>query len=225
MKLKLLTISLISLLSISASQAVTFSFEDVRLPSGAGDQGTVDSGVLAFVSATAAGSPSITATYTLTADFDGDMVDDILTFELTATAATGNIGTNANGNIGTGSPRIGTGESLTYTASISSIASGSGDPLTATFDGFDGGAFAGGSNFEDGSAFTANGELFDTPEFDLASSSTSLEIEVTANGGAAEVFINGIDFQISVGADPVPEPSGTALLGLGALGLIARRRR
>ena len=210
---------IVTILAIPASQAATtFSFDTLR----ATQNGMVSSGSFTFDSVVGVGSPEAIITYTLTADFDTDGIDDLLTFDIIATAAVGNIGDNGSGFIGTGGPRIGDGETLTYTADVPTAAFkvSSGDIFTANFDGFTGVDF--GQVFE-GSALIINGTSFATEPSGLT---PAQQIDITVSSGPNQVvapFISGVDFNITV--EEVPEPSSTALLGLGALGFLVRRRR
>ena len=221
MKTKLIPL-IVTILAIPASQAATtFSFDDLR----AAQAGSVSTGSFTFDSIVGSGTPTAILTYTLTADFDADGIDDLLTFDLIATTAVGNIGSNTAGFVGTGSPRIGDGETLTYTADVSSAAfkTSSGDIFTASFVGFTGIDFG---QVEPLSGFAINGTSFDTEPSGLT---PAQQFDITAEFGPDQVvdpFVNGVDFDIEVvEAVPIPEPSSTALLGLGALGFLARRRR
>ena len=213
---------IVTILAIPASHAaIIFSFNDIRA---SGFAGSVSEGSFNFDSVVGSGTPTATLTYTLTADFDTDGIDDTLTFDLIATAAAGNIGTNAVGFVGTGGPRIDDGETLIYTADVPTAAFkvSSGDIFTASFVGFTGIDF--GQVFE-GSAFAINGTSFFSEPSGLTPAQT---FEITAESGPNQdvaPFINGVDFDITVEAVPIPEPSSTALLGLGALGFLVRRRR
>ena len=214
---------IVTILAIPASHAaIIFSFNDIRA---SGTAGSVSEGSFNFDSIVGSGTPTATLTYTLTADFDTDGIDDTLTFDLIATAAAGNTGSNLAGFVGTGGPRIDDGETLTYTADVPTAAFkvSSGDIFTANFDGFTGVDF--GQVFE-GSALIINGTSFATEPSGLT---PAQQIDITPSFGPNQTvapFVNGVDFDIEVvEAVPIPEPSSTALLGLGALGFLARRRR
>ena len=219
MKTKLIPL-IVTILAIPASQAATtFNFDSLL----ATQAGTVSSGSFTFDSIVGVGTPTAILTYTLTADFDTDGIDDLLTFDIIATATSSNTGTNGGGFVGTsGTPRITDGETLTYTADVSSASflASSGAEFEASFVGFTGIGFG---QVETGSAFTINGDQFFSAPDDL----TPAQIfEITSNQAASQnaaSFVSGIDFDITV--EEVPEPSSTALLGLGALGFLARRRR
>ena len=220
MKTKLIPL-IVTILAIPASQAATtFSFDDIR----EGNNGSVSAGSFSFVSSAGIGTPTATLTYTLTADFDTDGTDDTLTFDLIVTTPDGNIGNNGAGFVGVGGPRFNDGQTLTYTADVSSAAfkTSSGDIFTANFDGFTGadfGAVTGTSVFE------INGTAFSTEPTDLTPAEVFAITSIEDPAQTAESFINGVDFDITVEAVPIPEPSSTALLGLGALGFLVRRRR
>ena len=110
------------------------------------------------------------------------------------------------------------GEAVNYTFSVGSLVTSSGGDFAASFDGFTGGA----ANIDPGESFIANGETFTSAAFDLASSPSET---LLVSGDVGNIFVAGLDFGVTVEAVPIPEPSSTALLGLGALGFLARRRR
>ena len=220
MKTKLIPL-IVTILAIPASQAATtFSFDTLR----ATQNGTVSAGSFSFDSDTGSGTSTGIITYTLTADFDADGVSDMLTFDIIATADTGNININGGGFVGVGNPRIDAGETLTYTADVptASFIASDGGVFVASFEGFTGGLFQN-TDFPDTpttDVFTANGVGFLTTDFSVTAADA---LTITSNEPL--IFTSGIDFDIAVEAVPVPEPSSTALLGLGALGFLARRRR
>ena len=201
---KLLTISLITtVVSLSVSQAATFNFSSIR----ASQTGSVDSGSFTFDS-TSTAAPSVTAVYTLTADFDLDGLNDTLEFSLIGTGLTNNAGVNGNGNIGIGGPRIDVGETIEFTVSIGALTLSSGQAFTATFDGFTGGNFNG-SAFPDNPTdpvFNANGEGFLTQPFSVdAADALVIDILTDSTPGdatddPASGFLNGVDFAITVDA-------------------------
>ena len=144
-----------------------------------------------------------------------------MTFELTATAVTpadSNLFLNTNGIAGVGdNVFIDENESINYTFSVGSVVTSTDDEFAASFDGFTGGTV----NIGAGESFFANGETFDSASFNLASPSETLLIDNVLGN----IFTAGLNFGITVEAVPIPEPSSTALLGLGALGFLVRRRR
>ena len=219
MKTKLIPL-IVTVLAIPASQAATtFSFDDIRE---SGTNGSVSAGSFSFDSIAGLGTPTATLTYTLSADFDTDGINDTLTFDLIVTTPDGNIGNNGNGFVGVGGPRFGDGETLTYSANVSSASflASSGAEFEASFVGFTGIDFG---QVDASSALAINGTSFSSEPSGLTPAQV---FDITAEfgpGQAIDPFINGVDFDIAVEA--VPEPSSTALLGLGALGFLARRRR
>ena len=222
---------IVTILAIPASQAATtFDFSNIRFQqNGSVTEGT-SVGTFTFVSNTTpddpaplpndsnSTAPEITANFTLTFDFDGDTINDTLTFGLTATAVapTGaNLLLNTNGIAGIGDVFINENEAISYTVLVGEIEATSGAAFAASFDGFTGGNVNIGAN----ESFDANGENFSVALFDLSSSSETLLLDNVTG----DIFTAGVNFGITVEA--VPEPSSTAFLGLGALAFLARRRR
>lgn len=60
---------------------------------------------------------------------------------------------------------------------------------------------------------------------DNSTSSTISYNPVIAGGNDFGVQYQGVNLQFKLVSSPIPEPSAMALLGLGAMGLFARRRR
>ena len=217
---------IVTILAIPASQAATtFIFNDTRFT----QFGSVSEGTVNFdpnnSTADNTSASEITASFILTDDFDEDGENDTLTFELTATAVAPP-GTsaflNANGIVGIGNVLLDAGEAINYTVSVGAVVTSTGAQFAASFDGFTGGGFG---NFDVGGidavgdSYNANGEVFTTSTFDFDSPSETLLL----TGISGSAFNNSLDFGITVEA--VPEPSSTALLGLGVLGFLVRRRR
>lgn len=153
------------------------------------------------------------------------------TFTITATQAGGTATyLNSFGNWsvegGTADGQIDSGEALTLTGSLSDFGGG----LTAgdvSFDGFSivrlGGHGAGDTGLIEntGGADVAivTAKAVDDYAIDLSSAFT-----VIADAGTT-INVQSFDAQFTVATVAVPEPSSTALLGLGGLALILRRRK
>lgn len=153
------------------------------------------------------------------------------TFTITATQAGGTavyINNFGNWSVQGGSDdrQIDSGEALTLTGSVSNFGGG----LTAgdvSFDGFNIvrlGGHAGGDtgvieNTGGADVAIVTAKAVDDYSIDLSSAFT-----VIADVGTT-INIQGYDAQFTVAAVAVPEPSSTALLGLGGLALILRRRK
>ena len=207
---------IVIILAIPASQAATtFSFNNLRFI----QFGSVNMGAtFTFDSTSSLANDSITANFTLTDDFDTDGTNETLTFGLTATAVApvdSNLSLNGNGIVGIGDVIINAGEAINYTVTVGEVETSSGAAFAASFDGFTGGNV----NIQAEESFDANGENFTVALFNLSSPSETLLLDNVSGN----IFTAGLNFNITVEA--VPEPSSTALLGLGALAFLARRRR
>ena len=230
MKTKLIPL-IVTILAIPASQAATtFSFSTLRFTQNGSVVGGAESSFIHVENTleTNGQASDVTASYILTADFDGDTLADTLTFGLTATAfaPTGsNVSVNSSGVTGVAGPGnnffIGEGQAINYTVSVGSVVTSTGAGFAASFDGFTGGSIG---STDEGDSYNANGEVFTGSTFDFDSTGTLVPSEtLLLTGVSGAVFSSGVDFGITV--EEVPEPSSTALLGLGALGFLVRRRR
>lgn len=190
-------------------------------------------------------------------DFDGDTVNDTLTFNVRVSASTGNAvsstgvpGANENNSNGAvtlngseaaaslngdrftvGNALFDGSETLTYTVENMDLGSLNGT-YVANFEGFK--TFRmfetgrGNSHIsitgEGTGLFTQDANGNSTVAVPAAHQST-LHVSALGTGGGnnQRYGIDGVGFDIEVLV--IPEPSSTALLGLGALGLLGRRRR
>ncbi|MGJ8676233.1 MAG: PEP-CTERM sorting domain-containing protein [Akkermansiaceae bacterium] len=184
-----------------------------------------------------------TYSFSITADLDGGFDDDTLTFDLVATTYTGSdVGTNGDltgatqvtaaetnfffsqaGNGNTADFMAGTFEitNVVYTGG-----SDTANNITAAY--VEGSATmlklgAGTGTYYEGletTALTVGGNLA-TVSLDPSSNGT---ISVANGDITGTVRYRVLSFDIEV-SDAVPEPSSAALLGLGSLGFLLRRRR
>eukprot|EP00903_Cladosiphon_okamuranus_P004032 g4030.t1 len=200
------------------------------------DAGNTISGFAVTISALDDGAR--TYTLTQTGNLDGGTTDDTLTFDLVYRAYTGStfdgtdvtLGTAATPsitNVNWHSNTFTTGNTLSLSIANVSYTDGEGDE-TLSFGGFTAinpisyaGTPAGDIDYYVGllGATTITGD----PTFvaDLTSNGTSPTLYFTAAGGP--VRLRNVDFQFETSA--IPEPSSTALLGLGLAGTLLLRRR
>jgi hypothetical protein len=234
--------------AMASQAAVIVDVFDADFDPDAGQFGTTSLGTLSRDQNVVDGAGPQTLQYTvsgLTIDDDGTANDSVtITFSASAfDASSGNTNINSGVNNGSGlgffAHANGWSEDddilrMDFT-NITVDVSGGGFSA-AEFLGFTALTVQNGGNGESGDAYTVNGDLysFDTlGDFSGAGStnyavspSNSLELEGvsfgTVNGGGSYRW-QDMDFQFS--ATAVPEPSSTALLGLGGLALMLRRKR
>jgi len=217
---------------MEASNAATISVLDMTPTSTSISGFTVTGGTLV-------GS---TRTYTLTqtADLDGGSVDDTLSFDLIYEAYTGStyaagdvtLGTTStpNGNnINWHSNEFTTGDTLSLEVANISYTDGEGDE-TLAFKGFTSmrpaavtsiGTPTGDIDYYVGLIGATTVTIDPTAEASLTSNGASPTVFLTAADGP--VRLRNLDFQFET--SQIPEPSSTALLCLGGLALILRRRK
>ncbi|MEP4077291.1 PEP-CTERM sorting domain-containing protein [Haloferula sp.] len=227
---KIILIGGITLSSALASQAALITIDNIDPVAGSYSD---------FTSTGTGDSFSLTRTF----DFDGGGTDDTLTFTLTRTTyATGTIAglnvtvgaVNAGGNTVNWYSNFGDAESIQLVVSGITYTSGEADGTTVVFDGFQG---IGRTNFTSGTG-AGNAEIdyhvHTGPvgstiitntggTHDLTSAGSSTNVFLTAETGSGGIRLRDVDLQFSTVA--IPEPSSAALLGLGALALLVRRRK
>jgi len=218
-------------LAISAS-AATMAFTGVDTLNG----GTVSSGTLGTGSRLGSASATTTVSFSVTgADLQG--VSGLTTVDvvLNIVSNAGNVVQNGGdtGITGGGSDRLDTSESLTF--SFNSITTNLGAAVTTSFNGFTYVDFkassAGAFGLNDRLNLDVDGTANDLTDHNANLTSDSLTfpassfftVEKAAAGGGDGFRVSNFSFSVDV--TPVPEPSSTALLGLGGLALILRRRK
>lgn len=231
-------------MSIGSVQAVTVSVSGAAnsTAQGSSDFGTFSTALAGLVGDNT--SPPQTLTHTvsgLTIDGHG-LANDSVVLNFTITTDGQNIqtsGTSAAGWFSSGATTLnGNGEfvQIDY-ASMTVTLSGGGATATESFIGFTGVSFgswaAGHTATANGLSITFDDQIVDDNRFlDLsgggADPSLKTLFDTAANNGsgtdaAGSWRPEGWDFQFEVTA--VPEPSSTALIGLGGLALILRRRK
>lgn len=233
--------ALAALLTIGSAQAVTIAITGAANSTdrGASDTGTwtVDE-LVADDTANAAAAADRTIQYTvsgLTIDADG-AADDSVTITLLVTTEGQNIqtsGTTANGWLSSGGTTMNSnGEQLTIAFnSISAALSGGGSADTLTFDGFTAASWG---SWASGHVAVLNGVsnayVDGTTNKSQSTSGNSLVtwFDTAAITGAADDAAGSWraeSWNFGFTAAVVPEPSSAALLGLGGLALILRRRK
>lgn len=214
------------LFSSSAFAATTVNYYDANSVTGSSTEGTVTTESVATD-----GDKNRVITYTIVdIDFDGDGAADTLEVTITA-SSTNTITTRPNGALGVNSSSDkkssidAAGESITYSYTSASVELTSGAPAPeVTFGGFTE------LNFDsygkrarhllDGLEGNAN----DTGDAVSLNSVDSFEVGYGPNSRAG-FYVGELDFSVIVSTVAVPEPTSTALLGLGLSTLILRRRR
>ena len=184
--------------AVTSLDIISFDSNNDGLPTPAT---TVSSGIFS-VSTAATGTTILTSTYTISGlDLAGDDgADDSFVFTVVATSTGGDIN-EFQGRYGVGGA-LNTGETLNFVITAGTITLGGGGTApTVTNNGYQ--------------SFFASGTATD----DFAVGTT----DFTVTGGATAARVDRFDANFSF--IPVPEPSSAALIGLGGLALILRRRK
>lgn len=170
------------------------------------------------------GDDSLNLAFTIDDNLDtGAMFSGVLTLSGTTNGATNEISTNPAGRVTFAGA---TERNNSMTLSVGSLVETTATGATINFDGFtsftlDQFSVAADSFDFDGQSYVGNGNnAVQTIAF--TSSPTSGTI---GNPGTGQFRFEGLGMQYTVSASAVPEPGSAALLGLGALGFIANRRR
>jgi len=223
------TTALTALLTIGAANAAVTSINFTEVD---GDTGAADKGTFTVTTAASNGATSVAQFTVSDLDLTGDgSANDSFTFEtiVTASGDAGTVQVNAGdyGHNGNGNNQInGIGELLTYNVQNTAVSFGDNN---ASLDSIDFNGFtaiwldrAGNSEgfiyTDDGTQYLASGQKT-LAAADLDGFTVS-GIDTNANN---RVRIGGADFSYTITA--VPEPSSAALLGLGGIALILRRRK
>ena len=181
--------------------------------------------------------------FTQTSDFDGGGTDDTLSFTLTRTTYAASTITGSDvtlGNVITGGntanwfSNYGDRDTIQLEVSGISYTSGEMDGTTAQFTGFQ---TFGRTNFTNGTGAgtvtidylihtgSTGSTTFTSANapIDLTSAGNSETVFITAEEGSGGIRLRDLDLEFETVL--IPEPSSTALLGLGGLALILRRRK
>lgn len=198
-----------------------------------GVTGTPSTGTLSYPAIVANGNGATTqnVTYTvsgLTIDGTGTADDSVdITFSFSSGTTTGVYGINWQGSVSVGGSWVTNQRTLTLAYdSISVNLSGGTDNGAGTFLVISEYTI---NSWNAGDEATLNGASlnYDTGDTDAATAFSpgvnSVALTHVDHVGAGSFRFNSFDFAFE--ADAVPEPSSTALLGLGGLALILRRRK
>lgn len=214
-----------SIALVAGTQAATISFNSVN----ATTDGSVSEGTLGV--AVGANAPTVDVTYSITdLNIEGDLVaDDTLTavIRVSTTGSTQqNVFTTFGGGFGgsfgesSGNNALNGNEALTFSFVSASFAYGSGNTtvLDTRFDGFTQVTVAGSVTYTL-TDVAADPDIVQVLQTGVTPFTATQSFEVSAPSDPTRV--DGLTFSITA----VPEPSSTALLGLGGLALILRRRK
>ncbi|MEP2776153.1 MAG: PEP-CTERM sorting domain-containing protein [Luteolibacter sp.] len=261
----LLSIAAISLALAGAAQAVTLSFTNFDA-SAADNTLLVDGAATTSLTVTQSSVGTINQyVYSFSysgADFDGDMSNDILSFDIRVQGYSGN--TVVSGQPDTGADQSSTNGSVALDGTATDVGTRQTDFFALPNDMPDGSTLQFSiENFSvSASGYGASNLGFNSLRVDEGTSSGHSKIAIIGVGtGLTErEFNNGFTFNLSgspqsvlyvsgaalsptagggavrerwgvdnigfvIDVDAIPEPSSAALLGLGALGILIRRRR
>lgn len=216
-------------ISSSAFAATTVNYFGANSITGSSNEGTVDT-----TSVSTDGDTNRVITYTIVdIDFDGDGMSDTLevTIEATSTGSAGGTITSTKGALGINSSgdkrdNMDTGgEAITYSyTSASVLLTDSGSEGTVSFDGFSQLTLDGYGNKATHLLDGVEGNANDTGDTISLGLVDSFEIGYGPSSRGT-FYLGDLDFSVTVTTIAVPEPSSTALLGLGLSALVLRRRR
>lgn len=181
-----------------------------------------------------AGGASSPGVYTLLNDIAATDGDVSFTYDIIITGATVRSGDASLGNGHEASGINSFADNSAFSVEISidaaSITGG-----TVSFDGFTGITAAGASGSD---GFTIGGTAYRISGGDVAIANNTYKViaatgagttggtfDATSHGTGNGVVLSGLSWDFTTTTASVPEPSSTALLGLGGLALILRRRK
>lgn len=230
-KLSLLAAPLALSCGVQAA-SVSLNFTDIDLNSGAVIGGSVGRAT------TNEGTPQQKHTvFTVTGlDLNDDDVNDTFKFTLQVSGGTNAVnvkGSGVNQSYTIGAGNIESGESITFAVSGATFISGDGGTgatPTMTFNGFTNLNTLFGQN--GGETFNINGgspiTLSTSPQDIALGGLTSFTVNALDTVGASATSFRARDLDLGFTFDTIsaaPEPSSTALLGIGGVALLLRRRK
>ena len=226
MKLKYTSAALAAFITIGTAHAATV-FNVIDLDGYvSGKNATTDlvGGVVTENDTVGLGSSTATVATIVTGDFNGDVVDDTVSFTLQLVSSGSGIVQNGVGfGEQDGNNDLSDSETLTVTViGLSFAAGGGGTDMTLAFNGFTNLYIDRLSTGETVKVNTVGvpGVAGENVDYSIPTLATTLLVD--AAGTSTSRFEN-IDLKFT--ATVVPEPSSAALLGLAGLALILRRRK
>ena len=204
MKYKLLLLSL----TLSANAVTTvFTNNSVEATDGSADIST----------------NALIQTFSYTGDLDGDSIDDVYTYTITTQSNDPSVDFSPTGTQYTfrtaGGDYTMSFDTVSFVSSNNHIISDLDGTITSFFKSGSGSYTV--SNGTDSYTHTDNNNTASTPNISFSTDDT---LTWSGNGNSGPRALS-FSFTLETEANPIPEPSSVALLGLGGLALLSRRKR